>query len=132
MKLRGQKVVEITNTYLCKLCDKSLIGVGLDSIFTATLCRGARRCDVVKFETATGIHMVILGRWGGRKDLANEVDGGIATSSKFTNDFEFRSRVFVIREARPIRRLVGDGAKDFTWKGIASETRSRGDRISSM
>jgi hypothetical protein len=84
MKFQGQKVVEITNAYVCKLCDKSLTGVGLgkmfDSIFTAILCRGARGCDVVKLKTATGIHMVILGRRGGRKDLANEVDGAIATS----------------------------------------------------
>jgi hypothetical protein len=43
---------------------KSLIEVGLDNIFTAILGRGAHRCDIVKFETATGIHVVILGRWG--------------------------------------------------------------------
>jgi hypothetical protein len=61
--------------------------------------------------------VAILGRRGGRKVLANEVDGGIATNSKFTNDFEFPSRVFVLREARPIGRLVGDGAKDFTLEG---------------
>jgi hypothetical protein len=58
--------------------------------------------------------MVILGRRGAGKDLADEVDNGIASSSKFSNDLKFQSRVFVVCDAG---RLIGNEAKDFTQEG---------------
>jgi hypothetical protein len=60
--------------------------------------------------------VVIFGRRRTGKDLANEVDDGIASSSKFSNDFEFDSRVFVVCVGRLFRRLDRDEAKDFTQK----------------
>ena len=55
--------------------------------------------------------MIIFGRRGAGKDLADEVDDGIATGSKFSNDLEFCGRIFVVW------RLDGDEAKDFTQEG---------------
>jgi len=55
--------------------------------------------------------VVIFGRRGAGKDLANEVDDGIATGSKFSDDLEFRGRIFVIW------RLDGNEAKDFAQEG---------------
>jgi len=81
------------------------------------LCRGAHRCGVVKLETAIGIHVVIFGRRGAGKDLANEVDDGIATNSKLSNDFEFGGRDFVVCDGRLLGRLDEDEAKDFTQEG---------------
>jgi hypothetical protein len=62
---------------------------------------------------ATGIYVVIFGRWCAGKDLANEVDSGIATDSKFSNDFECGGRIFVVCDGWP----DGDEAKDFTQDG---------------
>jgi hypothetical protein len=74
-------------------------------------------CGIVKLETATGIHVVIFGRRGAVKDLANEVDDGIATGSKFSNDPEFGGRVFIVCDGRLLGRLDGDEAKGFSQEG---------------
>jgi hypothetical protein len=66
--------------------------------------------------------VIVLGRWGARKDLANEVDDSITTSSKFSNDFEFLGKVLVVYDVRLLR--VGDKAKDFT-----QERKSHADRV---
>jgi hypothetical protein len=115
---QGQQGIETTEAYLHKLCNKFfLIEAGLgekfDSIFAAIHRRGLHRCGIIKLET-TRTDGVILGRRRAGKDLANEVDYGIATSSKFSNDLEFPSRVFVICDVRLLGRLVGDDEKGFT------------------
>jgi hypothetical protein len=81
----------------------------------------------VKLEMATRIDGIVLGSQGARKDLANEVDIGITTNSKFANDFEFPSRVYVICDARLFGRLVGDEAKGFTQerKSLANNVAGR-------
>jgi hypothetical protein len=53
--------------------------------------------------------MVVLRKWGARKDLANEVDSGITTCSKFTNDFELTSNSFVVVDGWSLGRLVEPG-----------------------
>jgi hypothetical protein len=117
--------LEITDPHLRKLCDKFFFikikkvgpGENFDSILATILCREAQWCGVVKLETATGIYVVIFGRWVARKDLTNEVDNGIATGSKLSNDFEFGGRIFVVCDGRPLGRPDGGEAKDFTQKG---------------
>jgi len=63
--------------------------------------------------------MVVLGRRGAGKDLANEVDNGTTTCAKFANDFEFKSNLFVVCNGRALGRLVGpwNETKRFTLKG---------------
>jgi len=105
------------------LCEVFLIKVGLgekfDSIFTAILCWRTHRCGLVNIQATTRIHMVILGRRGAGKDLANVVDDSIAPCTEFTNDLEFASGILVVYYGR----LVGDEAKDFTLevKSLANE-----------
>jgi hypothetical protein len=110
----------LTDTYLRKLCEEIfLIMVGLgqefDSIFTAIFCCGTHRCDVVKLKTTTGVDMTILGRRGAGKDLAHKVDDGIATCSKFMNDFKFPSKFLMVCDGCLLGRR--DKTKEFTLEG---------------
>ncbi|SRR6266851_1549930 len=117
-----------TDTYL--LCEVFLIKVGLgekfDSIFTAILCWRAHIYGLVNLQATTRIHMVILGRRGAGKDLANVVDDGITPCTEFANDLEFPSGILVVYYGR----VVGDEAKDFTLevKSLANEV-SGGENI---
>ena len=48
--------------------------------------------------------MVVLGGWRAGKNFAYEVDDGITTRAKLTDDLEFGSKF-------PVVRLVGDETK---------------------
>ena len=61
--------------------------------------------------------MVVLGRGGAGKDFANEIDDGITTCAKFTNNFKLPSGFLMVREGWLLGRLIGDETKDFTEKG---------------
>ena len=71
--------------------------------------------------------MVIFGRWGAGKDFADEVDYSIATSSKFSNNFEFASGVLMVCDGRLLEKMDWGEAKDFTQEGnsLADEVTGR-------
>jgi hypothetical protein len=64
------------------------------------------------------IHVVVtvLGTQKVEKDLANEIDDGMATCSKFTNDFKFASTFLVICNGRLFDRRIEDETKRFSLK----------------